>query len=98
MSDYATSPRDAEFRAIEEKAAEWFGRCELGLTSEEERELVRWLEADARHGEAMREMDETWEFLDRLKELRRTGPIMASHKRSSWRWMPPLATAAAIAA
>lgn len=96
MSDSsAASTRDAEFRAIEEKAAEWFGRCELGLTPEQERELMRWLEADARHGEAMREMDETWEFLDRLKEIRRPHATeVSTRSRFSWRAATLLAAAA----
>src|SRR5260221_12708397 len=68
----ATMNHDSEYRTIEERAAEWFGRCELGLSPEQEKEFMVWLEADARHGEAMREMDETWQFLDRLKEARRT--------------------------
>jgi transmembrane sensor len=67
----ATPPHDPEFRAIEEKAAEWFGRVEIGLTAREERDFLRWLKSDARHGEAMREMDETWDFLDGLKEVPR---------------------------
>lgn len=58
----------ADERAIAERAAEWFGRFELGLTPAEEEQLLRWLESDPRHGEAMREMDETWDFMDRMKD------------------------------
>ena len=43
----ATPPHDPEFRAIEEKAAEWFGRVEIGLTAREERDFLRWLKSDA---------------------------------------------------
>jgi transmembrane sensor len=90
---------DPEFRAIEQQAAEWFGRCEVGLTPAQEREFLRWLEADARHGEALREMDETWDFLDRLKEskrLRAATPAV-SHRKRSVRLAPVLLAAAAIA-
>ena len=94
---FTASARDRELRAIEEKAAEWFGRCELGLTPEQEREFLRWLEADARHGEAMREMDDTWEFLDGLKEIRR--PTLEPFRRTPPRrasWPIVFAAAAAL--
>lgn len=68
MSQRQPIRRSAAQCAIEEEAAIWFGRCEIGLTPAEEAEFERWLEADPRHGEAMREMDATWEQLDRLKE------------------------------
>lgn len=87
---------DFSARAIEEQAAMWFGRCEIGLTPEQEREFLRWLEADARHGEAMREMDETWEYLDRIKESPRLRARAAP--RRVLRFAPLfLAAAAAIA-
>lgn len=94
----ATKPR-----TIEEQAAEWFGRCEIGLSAEQERQFLQWLESDARHGEAMRELDETWEFLDGLKKIDRprvdaiakatTTPVTWLADRRSWLW----AAAAALA-
>ncbi|MBL9206106.1 MAG: FecR domain-containing protein [Opitutaceae bacterium] len=93
-------PRDLGCRAIEERAAEWFGRVEIGLTTREEREFLEWLEADPRHGEAMREMDETWEHLDGLKEIRRWRrqvPAAVSRVRTVW-FAPALIGAAALVA
>jgi len=95
-----TSPRDPEFRAIEEKAAEWFGRFEVGLTPREEQEFVRWLESDPRHGEAMRDMDETWECLDGLKEiprLRARQPERLHRERPFWLSPSVFGAAAALA-
>ncbi|MGH7957857.1 MAG: FecR family protein, partial [Opitutaceae bacterium] len=92
---------DPEFRAIGEQAAAWFGRCEIGLTPEQKREFMRWLEADERHGEALRDMDETWDFLDGLKEIKR--PVMAPAREPSGispatrRFARPLIFAAAAA-
>lgn len=92
--------RDAELRAIEARAAEWFGRCELGLTPAQEKEFLRWLETDPRHGEALREMDETWNVLDGLKEIRR--PEVPENTASWWTrrghrvWRPLLAAAALV--
>jgi transmembrane sensor len=96
----ATPPHDPEFRAIEEKAAEWFGRVEIGLTAREEREFLRWLKSDPRHGEAMREMDETWEFLDGLKEVPRWRSLASStaRPRSIPAFAPLLAGLAAVVA
>jgi transmembrane sensor len=85
-------------REIDRQAAEWFGRREVGLDPEKEREFQRWLAADPRHAEHYREFDETWQLLDGLEELKRrpagTGrPPRLSHRR----WLPAaLAAAAAI--
>ncbi len=76
MNNRSSLPdHDLKSRAIEEQAAEWFGRYELGLTPDEERQFLQWLEADERHGDAIRGMDETWEFLDGLKEIKRRAPV-----------------------
>jgi transmembrane sensor len=92
--------KEPSIAAIEEKAAEWFGLCEIGLTPAQERDFLQWLEADPRHGEAVREMDETWDFLDRLKDVRRPAAVAGTVKASSpVRWHAPvwLAAAAAVA-
>jgi transmembrane sensor len=103
MSERPMSSPSPSSRPIEEVAAEWFGRCEIGLTSAEERDFVRWLEADPRHGEAMREMDETWDFLDRLKETKIRGvggENLRAHapgrKIARWQAVVLLASAAAV--
>lgn len=58
-------------RDIDQKAAEWFGRREAGLSPEEEREFEAWLDADERHAVHFRQFDETWEMLGELGELKR---------------------------
>jgi transmembrane sensor len=105
MNNRSSLPdHDLKSRAIEEQAAEWFGRYELGLTPDEERQFIRWLEADERHGAAVREMDETWEFLDGLKEIKRVSaapaghPAMRSPATTRRAWQLIFASAAAVAA
>lgn len=93
----ASAPPAGHARPIAEQAAEWFGRCELGLTPEQELAFRQWLEADPRHGEALRDMDDTWDALDRLK----ASPVFATFApRGAWRrrWgFPALMAAAAVA-
>src|SRR5260370_1274200 len=48
----ATMNHDSEYRAIEERAAEGFGRCERGLSPEQEKEFIACLQAYARYGKA----------------------------------------------
>lgn len=86
--------------SIEEEAAAWFGRCEIALSPEQARVFMRWLEADPRHAEAMREMDETWDILDGLKQIRRRGQAAGPaflRWPGSKRRLPALLLAAAAA-
>ena len=91
---------DVRGRSIEEEAAAWFGRCELGLTPGQTREFMQWLEADTRHAEAMREMDETWDVLDGLKNvpgLAERAAQLAGGRKRPLRLVLPLIFAAAAA-
>src|SRR5687767_6592064 len=95
--------RDSESRRIEEEAAAWFGRCEVGLTPENQDEFIRWLEVDERHREAVRSMDETWDFLDGMKEIdcwvRPTPQGSATNSRiNRWAAVRLLLAAAAVLA
>jgi transmembrane sensor len=62
------SPREDTSPEVIEQAADWFGRREVGLSAAEEAAFARWIEADVRHAEAYREMNQTWESLDGLRE------------------------------
>ena len=88
---------------IDLKAAEWFGRREVGLSPAEEREFQAWLEADERHAVHYGQFDDTWDLLDGLKELKQE-PLTFSPERTAQPWFrrfrwaaASLAAAAAIA-
>lgn len=85
------NPDTSSPRVIEERAAEWFGRVELGLGPAEQVEFTRWLEADPRHAEAFRTLDEVWERLDGLNQSRRF-----RRHRARRRMIPLLLAAAAV--
>lgn len=85
-------------------AAAWRTRHDAGLSSVEEQEFLRWLEADERHAQAFDEFDATWSALDRARELSPAQLGVAPHSpagaspatppRSRVGWMA-VATAAA---
>jgi transmembrane sensor len=56
-----------ELKAIEQSAAEWLARREAGLSARQEAEFARWLEADCRHAESYRAVQQSWSQLDRLR-------------------------------
>lgn len=81
-------------------AAAWRARIDAGaLTPAEEAEFERWLEADAGHAAAYREMDATWSVLDRAREVSPAalGLPPAAPRPNPRRWLAPLAAAAAVA-
>ncbi|HEY1108294.1 MAG TPA: FecR domain-containing protein [Opitutaceae bacterium] len=91
---------------IDQIAADWIARRYAGLTSEEERELSRWLAADPRHAAAFAELEETWTTLDAvaLPPEKRVSPDpdalarpCAARRAWPWRRLLPLAAAAALA-
>lgn len=86
---------------IDRRAAEWFGRREVGLSSQQEKEFQSWLEADERHAVHYRQFDDTWDLLDGLKALNDRAPVKLNNWSTfpSWgRWVTvALAAAAAIA-
>ncbi len=89
--------------SIDRKAAEWFGRREVGLSLAEEQEFQAWLEADERHAVHYGQFDDTWKALDDLKELKREPETAVPEKTrvpffGRFRWAAAsLAAAAAVA-
>ncbi len=90
--------------AIETAATTWLGRRDRGFTPAERREFDRWLASDPRHVAAIDEIGGMWGKLDQLQNLaaRTAGEpdpdlLARPTKRSSWRPVVNLATAAAIA-
>jgi len=105
MNDDA--PAASALRAIEREAAAWVVRGERGLTAAEQDALSRWLAADRRHGEALRERRWVWREFDRIAGL--PAPVSAAPdpdllgprpvRRRHVGWLGrTLATAAAAAA
>lgn len=58
----------AERERIDREAATWAARREAGLSAAAQRGLEAWLSADARHGEALREVERSWARLDALRD------------------------------
>ena len=97
---------DHEMNAIEEAAAVWMIERDRGLTAERERELQRWLEADARHAAAFAALEETWALMgegtrgERADVVELAGAESGRSRwpqRSRWGWgFGTLAAAAAI--
>ena len=90
-------------REIDRQAAEWFGRREVGLSPELEQEFQLWLSADRRHAEHYRQLDETWDLLDGLKELKhlQLESVVESKQVSRFlyrRWLSVAFAAAAVIA
>lgn len=63
MATSALNSDDAD-EAILMLAAEWRARKDAGLTPDEERELIRWLEANPKHEDYFHQMGSTWDFMD----------------------------------
>ena len=89
---------ETELIAIEETAAAWMVERDRGLSGERERELSRWLEADARQAAVFRALVETWTLLGEAQ------PIAVDFRESvsAWprrrrRWVPVTLAAAAMA-
>lgn len=58
----------AERERIDREAATWAARREAGLSVAAQRELEAWLSADARHGDALRNVERSWARLDALRD------------------------------
>lgn len=95
---------------IDEAASLWIVRRDRGLTAAEKADLRGWLEADPRHGEALRRLGGAWDILTASPAAEDTEetnviPFRASNhthqraRRSPVRWLAlsGLAAAAAIA-
>jgi transmembrane sensor len=100
---------DEDPARIEEEAAEWIALRYAGLSPERAEALGQWLAADPRHEAIFRELEQTWEMLDKVGErhpARASAPdpdvlapaSVAPVARSRGRWIAPvLAAAAAVA-
>ena len=86
---------EPELNAIEEAAAAWMIERDRGLTAGRERELERWLRADARHTAAFEALDETWKLIAERRPAVAVETVRQPRK-NTW-WQPALAAAAAIA-
>lgn len=96
-------PREHDTAAIEERAADWLGRHDGGLTTDEQADFERWLLADPRHADAFARLEGYSHALDRLAILRgadaprlATAPAARPGRRSR-RLLPVSALAAAAA-
>lgn len=91
---------DPPLNAIEEIAAAWMVERDRGLSPARQRELDRWLAADARHAAVFEALAETWALIGEARaEVRRDEGIpVLPETRRRFTWLAPvLATAAAIA-
>jgi transmembrane sensor len=89
---------DRELIAIEERAADWMVERDRGLSRERERELARWLAADARHAVIFNALAETWGLLGEVRPvaLESDERSFAPARRRGW-LSATLAAAAVIA-
>jgi len=88
-------------------AAEWRARKDAGLTPDEERELIRWLEADPKHEDYFHQMGSTWDFMDVAQDANPSRLGLSEETRAKVegvklvgripRWSIGLAAAAALA-
>ncbi len=88
---------------LEHEAAEWIARRYEGLSPVRQAEFERWLHADPRHAAALRELDEVWQQLDRVRLPARVAAgaadpdALALRRPFLRRFVPLLAAAAALA-
>ena len=89
---------EGELIAIEEAAANWLVARDRGFSRERERELERWLEADARHAAAFNALAETWALMGESRvvpvECDRSA-LRGARSRQTW-IATTLAAAAAV--
>jgi transmembrane sensor len=87
---------EAQWKAIEEEAAQWLVERDRGFTPIREREFKTWLRADRRHAVAFDALDATWELMGEMQ--RTTGEPAQPLDRRRIAWLPmSLAAAAALA-
>ena len=88
----------------DEQAADWLIRRDRGLTPAEQDDYLQWLAAHPRHGDALARQQATWRELDLLADWRpehapEPNPALLAPPRHAarhpWRWLAPLALAAA---
>jgi transmembrane sensor len=82
-----------DLAAIEGVAADWMIRRDQGLAPSEERELARWLAADARHAAAFKALAATWQLLGEAP----VAPAVPVRRAAKIYWLAPTLAAAAAA-
>jgi transmembrane sensor len=88
--------------AIEAAAAEWLARRDRGLIAKEQDAYLQWLRETPLHGAALARLENSWAALDRLEKwrpvhsLQPNPDLLAPQRQSIWRWVAPLAAAAAV--
>lgn len=99
-----SSPNSSAPDPIAEAAAAWLARRDRGFTAAEQDAYLQWLREDARHSAAVVRLEAAWRALDQLQEWRpahsdRPNPdlLAVRSSRRLWRWLAPLAVAAAVA-
>lgn len=101
--------RDPALAAIVERAADWLGRHDAGLSPAEQAKLEQWLLADPRHQAAFTELERYSRALDRLSTLRihdvaTPGPATAAGSSTqrqparTWAWSIAAAAMLAVGA
>lgn len=107
MSSFLPPEPDSAARdALAAEAAAWLARRDRGFTAGEQDAYLDWLRADARHAAAITRLEASWRALDALQEWRpahgdRPNPdllaVPPAPRHGLWRWLVPLAAAAALA-
>lgn len=95
--------------SIEDVAADWLARRELGFSVAEQAEFSHWLLADRRHADAVARLERTWRFLRKPQLAGQVAAVeaaivarLAARRRTRQRWwralsVTGLAAAAAVA-
>lgn len=87
-----------ERQSILDQAAEWHMRRDAGeLSATEARQLQRWLAADARHREALAEIEATWSLMGKVDRSAIEAPSRSAAASPPPRRRPALAAAALAA-
>ena len=60
---------------VEDLAADWLARREVGLSVDEQAEFSRWLLADPRHAAAVERLEATWRFLQKPRFTGQAGEV-----------------------
>jgi transmembrane sensor len=89
---------------IQSTAAEWLARRDRGLNAAEQDAYMDWLQADPRHGQAIRHQEQVWGVLNQLEHWRPAHSavpnpdLLAPRRRARIYWLAAGLTAAAVAA
>lgn len=87
---------------IDEIAADWLARRQVGLSSTEEKTFAAWLAADERHRAVYAELEQTWTLLDGVRpavasaEAPDPDALAPRARRRPTAWLASLLAAAAV--